>query len=416
MAVSARTRLASVFAGLLAAAALMLPAAAQDSGDVFAVTGVSVDATGETATQARDAALAEGQIKASDRLLRRFTLHEDWQALPQVDAAMAERLVAGVGVANERSSATRYLADMTVRFRPQPVKDLLRNSGVRFTATQAAPSLLLPVLDTPGVRVLFDDPNPWRNAWEQVNVTNSLVPLLLPLGDLEDFSAINAGDAINADWEGLRQIAEKYGVNQVIVAHAQAPEGSNLKVNLIRVTPGSREVIERSYQGETLEAAAKTAAQGIQDSLVSSWKAENAVAFGLSQNLRASVEFASLSEWLAIRDRLNATPIVEGVDINAVSPTGAQVSVRVAGSTESLAASLAERQVRLVDEGGYWTMTMASAPMAPAPANTLPDFETDPTADTPPAPTTEPTSAGGMPADEATADRLTRQQGGAGAP
>ncbi len=416
MAVSARTRLASVFAGLLAAATLALPASGQESGDVFAVTGVSVDATGETATQARDAALADGQIKASNRLLRRFTLYEDWQALPQVDAAMAERLVAGVGVANERSSATRYLADMTVRFRPQPVKDLLRSSGVRFTATQAAPSLLLPVLDTPGVRVLFDDPNPWRNAWEQVNVTNSLVPLILPLGDLEDFSAINAGDAIAADWEGLRQIAEKYGVNQVIVAHAQAPEGSNLKVNLIRVTPGSREVIERSYQGETLEAASKTAAQGIQDSLVSSWKAENAVAFGLSQNLRASVEFASLSEWLAIRDRLNATPIVDGVDINAISPTGAQVSVKVAGSTESLAASLAERQVRLVDEGGYWTLTMAAAPMAPAPANTLPDFETDPTADPAPAPTAEPTDAGGLPADEATADRLTRQQGGAGAP
>lgn len=392
------------------------PALAQQSGDLYVVTGVPVDATGASAAEARDIALAQGPAKAAGEMLRRLTLYGDWPMLPEVDPATAETLVSGVGVSNERSSDTRYLADMTVRFQPAAVRGFLRSAGVRFTDNQAAPALVLPVLDTPGVRVLFDDPNPWRAAWDALDLGNSLVPLVMPLGDLQDLSAIDASSALTAEWADVEPLATRYGVDQVLVAHAVGGAGAGLDVALRRITPGGIDTIARSYDGATVEEAVTVAAEGIRDALIASWKAENAVTFGLEQTVPASVEFASLSEWLAIRERLAAASIVQDVDVIAVSPTGAQIEMRVAGPVESLASSLGQRQLRFVQEDEYWTLTIGAA-ARPAP---LLDSGSEPGGigfpDAGMAPAPAPTSPAALPEDEATADRLTRQQQRAPAP
>jgi len=389
---------------------------AQASSDVYTVTGVSIDATGADPAQAREAALTQGRIKAADEVLRRFTLYADWPRLPALTAEDGDLLVTGIGVSNERVSGTRYLGDVTARLNPQQVRQFLRRSGVRFTENQAAPSLLLPVLDTPGVRVLFDEPNPWRAAWETIGLSNSLVPIRLALGDLEDFSAIDAGSAIGADWSVVEPIATRYGVKQVLVAHARGGEGSKLEVTLHRITPGGVDETRRTFEGATIEEASAAGAEGLRNSLIASWKTQNAVAFGLEQTVAASVEFTSLAEWAAIRQRLNSASIVQKVDVVAVSPRGAQVNLRVSGPMPALAANLAQRQLRLLDEGGYWTLAFASTAAAPGPIlNDAADAVAPSTVATPTR-TAPPASPGGLPEDEAIADRLTRQNAGSPAP
>ena len=397
------------------AAALAGSAWAQASSDVYTVTGVAVDATGADAAQAREAALSQGRIKAADEVLRRFTLYADWPRLPALTATDGELLVTGIGVANERVSGTRYLGDVTARLNPQQVRRFLRQSGVRFTENQAAPSLLLPVLDTPGVRVLFDEPNPWRAAWETIGLSNSLVPIRLALGDLEDFSAIDAGSAIGADWAVVEPIARRYGVEQVLVAHAKGGDGPTLDVTLYRITPSSVDETRRSFEGATIEEASRAGAEGLRNSMIASWKTQNAVAFGREQTVATSVEFRSLAEWAAIRQRLSAASIVQQVEVVAVSPRGAQINLRVSGPMPALASNLAQRQLRLVDEGGYWMLAFASSATAPGP---ILNGSGDAVAPAPVAsPTsTAPASSGSLPEDEAIADRLTRQNSGSTAP
>lgn len=370
------------------------PAAARTVGDVYVVADVPVDASGTSATEAREIALAEGRVAAAQILLRRLTVRADWPRLPALDAAAAEAMVAGLGIANERSSATRYLADLTVRFRPGPVRAFLRNAGVRFTDNQAAPALLLPVLDTPGMRVLFDEPNPWRAAWNSLDLANTLVPLIMPLGDLEDISAITGAQALSAaqsgDWQAVAGLAARYGTEQVLVAHAVWQDGAGLDVTLTRLTPAGRDATTRRFEAASLEEAVATAAADLQAALIAAWKAENAVAFGLEQTLPVSVEFASLAEWQRIRKALGETSIVQQVDIVAVSPRGAQVALRVAGPVETVAASLAQRRLRLEEADGYWMLALGTAPV------TAPLLETPALAE--------------EPADEALADRLMRGQ------
>jgi len=339
---------------------------AQSSSDVYTVTGVSVDATGPDAAQARAIALAQARLKAADQGARRLTLDADWPQLPPFDEASAERLVIGIGVENERASGTRYLADVTVRLDPVGMRALLQQAGVRYTDTQAAPSLLLPVADVDGGRVLFEDPNPWRAAWEGVDTSNALVPLVLPLGDLQDLAAIDAATALNADWPSVAAIAARYRVQQVTVAHARLRDGAHLDVTLYDVTASGTTSTTTSFAAATLEGASAKAAQDTYAALSANWKIQNAATFGLEQTVPASVRFGSLAEWQAIRTRLIATGTVQSVDVVAVSPTGAQVNLRVAGSMPLLVANLGQRQVALTDEGGEWTIMLAGAGDAPA--------------------------------------------------
>ncbi len=110
---------------LAAALVLALPcggAAAQESG--FVVRGVAAEATAETATAARERAIAGGLRSAWSTLLAREA-PGDQARLAAISAAELERLVESYEVGDERVGATRYAATLTVLFRPEPVRALL---------------------------------------------------------------------------------------------------------------------------------------------------------------------------------------------------------------------------------------------------------------------------------------------------
>ncbi|MCU0986309.1 MAG: hypothetical protein MUC89_15460 [Acetobacteraceae bacterium] len=111
----------------LLAAALVLAApwgqaAAQESG--FVVRGVAAEATAETATAARERAIAGGLRSAWATLLAREA-PADQARLGAISAQDLERLIESYEVENERVGSTRYAATLTVLFRPEPVRALL---------------------------------------------------------------------------------------------------------------------------------------------------------------------------------------------------------------------------------------------------------------------------------------------------
>ena len=111
---------------VLFAAALLLavPAAAQDS--LYTVSGIHVDASGTSSTEALNAAIAQGRGKAFQILYRRLTRQADWTRQPALDSAALLRISRGYTIANERRSTTRYVADVTYMFNPDAVVRTLR--------------------------------------------------------------------------------------------------------------------------------------------------------------------------------------------------------------------------------------------------------------------------------------------------
>ncbi len=155
-------------------------------GDVFTVTPVPVDVTAGNAAAARDQAVGEGEQQAFQLLLARLTLAADRGRLPKASVAQLNELVQGFEVAHERRSGVRYLADFAVHFRAEAIRQLLRKAGIGFAETMSKPLVILAVLHDGERTVLWDDPNPWRDAWANIKPPLGLVPLVRPVGELGD--------------------------------------------------------------------------------------------------------------------------------------------------------------------------------------------------------------------------------------
>ena len=340
---------------VLAAAALFAISAAR-AGDIYTARNVAVDATAESATKARDVAIAKGHQAAWAILFKKLTQQADWARMPQLDEATLNNMIVSFSVADERTSSTRYLADISYKFDPAAVQQAMMASAVQYINAQAKPYLVLPVYDAGAGPVLFGDENPWAQAWAGVNLNDELVPLVVPSGDLEDITAASAADALNADWMKLSVLADRYGVERVIVAQAK-PGGAGLTVKLIVVGSSGRSDDSLTVGGTAEAPPYEKAIAQIAARLADAWKAKMLVAGGATATITAAATFNSLPEWAELRRRITSTPLVKNVGTMGVSTSGATVIITHEGSDDQLISSMAESGLTLSNMAGQWTIS-----------------------------------------------------------
>ena len=365
----------ALLAGALLLLFLGVPAGrAQPAGrelDFFSVIAIPVDASAETASAAKGPALAEGQRKALRILLQRMTLRADQDKLPRVDENMLNGLVRGIELADERTSATRYLARLTVRFNADGVRRLLRSARIPFTESLSRPVVVVPVFEQDdGSRVLWEaDSNPWRQAWADREIGDALVPILLPRSDVIDAGAVDARTAIAGDEARLAKFAQRYGTTDSLVALA-ALQGDSDRPTAIQVTV-QRHGGGAIYLAETFSVAASATATGatlmaqavkeVAARLDDGWKQNTVIRFDAENSLSATVRFASLGDWIALRDRVGQVAGMQRVDVATMTNHDAQVVLHYFGNPQQLATVLAQRDLQLAEVGGFWTLNLASA-------------------------------------------------------
>ena len=357
------TRLSILFGLLLFAASQH---AATASGDVYAVENVAVDQTAETAAAARDVALAGGQQRALRRLLERLTLAADHQRLPNVAKNAIAELVKGIEVSKEKTSPTRYIATLGVTFKKGRIRSLLRGHGVSFSETRAKPLLLLPVFRAAGAVRLWQDPNPWRDAWSNLTVSSDApVPVVVPAGELADVAAISATQALAGDKRRLDVIADRYGVGDTLVAFAEldvdlATRAKRLQVSLRHHGPTGTNLIVQSFSSagqETESALITRAITGIAGGIQERWKEDTLIRFDEERSLSASVPLRGLRDWIVVRKRLADNSLVQRIDLTSLSVASARVVLHYWGDIERLAIALAQGNLKLEkDINGFWTV------------------------------------------------------------
>src|SRR5262245_31829198 len=183
------------------AAALFLacPALAQDN-SLYTVSGVHVDATGASSTEALNAAIAQGRAKAWQTLYRRLTRQVDWPRQPALEGAELVRLGRGYNIANERRSTTRYVADVTYLFNPASVARTLRAAQIAFSQTQAKRILVIPMSPTVSHGA-------WAQALTAPAFKESAVPFTLLAA--EDDAGLASLNFDTATWNDVSAVAAK---------------------------------------------------------------------------------------------------------------------------------------------------------------------------------------------------------------
>ncbi|HZB90158.1 MAG TPA: DUF2066 domain-containing protein, partial [Stellaceae bacterium] len=342
--------------------------------DVFTVSPVPVDVTAASAAAARDQAIVEGENAAFDMLMQRLTFAEDRSKLPKVDQNALNELVQGFEVANERRSPVRYLADLTVHFRADAVRQFLRQAGIRFAETVSKPLVVLPVMHDGDRLALWDDPNPWRDAWNNATLVSGLVPLVRPLDDLGDVQAIDGPAAVKGDDDRLQAIAHRYGDDDVLVTQATLKTDTtphSVDVSSTRYSPGLPGT-EQTWVSTTAanpgESDADLLGRAVSVTMAQveeAWKAANMLDFSQSGTLTARVPATSLQDWVSVRDRLAAIPAVRSSRLVSLDRAEAWVEIRYVGDAAQLRTALAQRDLELSGNDPDWVLQPLSASAAP---------------------------------------------------
>lgn len=357
-------RTAQVLAFLIPAL-LCLPAsgqsAAQPAAEAFSVRGVEVDVTAANVTAAKEQAIEEGQRKAFGMLLERLTVPEDLARLPAVDGV---EYVRDFSIDQERSTAVRYLASLTVRFNPAAVRKLLRDANINYAEPRGRALVVVPVFQpAEGRPVLWDDPNPWRVTWARLG-RGGLVPLTVPLGDLSDVQAVSAEEALMGDPQRMQALSEAYrGADVLVVAAGVQPGGHGIDVVVHGSANAPKPFDSVTYfmaGDETMDQMLARAARDIQRAIDTAYKQPNLLQFDRAASLSALVPLGGMDDWLKVREALGRVPQVRGWDLLSLSKAEAAVVLHIVGDQEQVRGALARQGLVLDWTDGYWTMRVAS--------------------------------------------------------
>ena len=352
--------------GLVFLSFLALPALPSQAGSVFEVAKIKVDASAASTTQARAQALRQGQQQALAIALRRLVKQEEWDLLPDVTGVAFENLVEGFRVSNEKTGPGRYLATLSVQFKPEPLRSFLRDFGVAVTEAQSRPALLLPVLeDLQGLQAWGE--HWWQQGWTNYDIENNPAPLLLPLGDLEDTLLANAEDILIGDPTKLQALNARYGTDTVIVAHALADVDGQLGVTAYIFSAMDSDVIVKTYRlGGPHEAMGDMAIADITSVLAERWKSIASVASDDRQVLQVRAAYRDLAGWTSMLELVNEADFVRSVTIVELTGDYAYLDMSYVGTIEQLAANLDQRGLSLLqgtDES--WGLVVAGQGVTP---------------------------------------------------
>jgi len=340
-------RILALLAVLGAGLFLAAPARAQES--LYSVSGVHVDATAASSSEALNAAMAQGRSKAFQILFRRLTRQSDWARQPALDLPSLLRLSRGYTVANERRSTTRYVADVTYIFNPDAVARLLRASGIAYSQGQAKRILVIPMSPNVGH-------GPWAAALAAPAFHDSLVPFTI-LG-AEDDGALTALNFDGATWNDVAMVAAKNHVAEVALVQAVYGNGK-VTVNIRRLGANeapaktSLDVPMLQTLGTTYPAAAQAAVRAMEDL----WKSRSAVDYSQRGRMTVDVRIASLQQWGDIQAQLAQIGTITNVTVTAMDINYARLSVSYVGGLDQLRESLAAAGLALNGRGqGPWML------------------------------------------------------------
>jgi hypothetical protein len=211
--------------------------AAVDSSRDFEVANISVDTTGKTADDARQAGWREAQRKAWLELSRR--LGTGGGSLPD---GTLDSIVSAIVVGNEQIGPTRYVAKLGVLFDRDRASSILGISGY---ATRSPPFVVIPVIWSGGAGTVFEQRTAWQEAWARFRSSGSEIDYIRPPGNGPDPLLLNAGQTQRPGRGWWRTVLDLYGGSDVlipvvrlartwpggpVVAHFEARQGPDNRV------------------------------------------------------------------------------------------------------------------------------------------------------------------------------------------
>lgn len=172
------------------------------------VSGITVEATGKTADEARLAGWRMAQRKA-------------WEQLggPAIPDGQLDSMVAAVVIEREQIGPRRYLATLGVIFDRTRAGQFI--GGGPAAIAHSAPMLVIPVLHSGGTAQVYEVRGPWQRAWAEFRAGASAIDYVRPSGAGGDSLLFTAGQPSRRSRLWWRALLDQYGAADVLIPVAR---------------------------------------------------------------------------------------------------------------------------------------------------------------------------------------------------
>jgi len=361
------SRLAVVLA---VAFASLMPAAAAPADPTYTVSGIHVDASGESANVAEHLAIEQGRARAWDILYRRIAKAADLPKQPKLDVDGLRRLMRGFSVANERRSTTRYVAEVTYIFSPEAVSRVMAGVSSSYRVlTNVKRILLIPMSPT------FDRESPWTSAFSSPRFAGSMVPFVVPTGDAPDVKALSNLKFDATNWPDVQIVAARIHATEAVLALAIPLTQGGTSINdkmtgrvqvWLRRIGATEMPMKTSVDVPLIKNPAQTyplAADAAVHAIEVMFQQRPPVEFGPRATLTADVHIDSLQQWAGMQNSFGLIANVVAVQIVAVDIGIVRINLTYQGTTDQLHDALVPVGIALTkSDDNAWTMVYAPPP------------------------------------------------------
>ncbi len=179
----------------------------------YVQSNILVAGEGQNVLEAQTNAISDGQKQAFLMLIEKISPTVDITQFEGLDVAP---FVQDVSLSDEKVSATTYKGNLSVRFKAEPIYDLLSIQNEPFLTSLPEPMLLVPVFEHNGIDVVFSKENPILDYFYQSKDYNKFFQInIVPNDDqkLQEASKVWQTGLI----EKQKSFLNEYEVSKVLV-------------------------------------------------------------------------------------------------------------------------------------------------------------------------------------------------------
>lgn len=330
---------------------------------LFIVEDIEVDVTAGSSHQAKQEAFGEAQTQAFNTVVKRMLTEEELFQLPEADLTTISSLIKDFEITDEKLSRVRYIGKYTIRFKEKAMRRYFRDQGFGFSDVRSQPILILPLFRRGENTILWSYDNEWLRAWNRRGDLTGLVPIAVPIGDLDDVRDIGDDDALAYSEDGMGRMLKRYQAGEAAIAIAVPDSGfelfgdynptssRGLTIQIYRTDRSTpefvQEVIVPSEGGQSRSEVFDAAVESVYKALQRDWKSKTRVASDESNQILARVPIKSLKEWADTQKAIKSVTAINELVVKSLSPKEALVDIKFRGSHARLKSVMRQFNITL---------------------------------------------------------------------
>ncbi len=344
---------------------LVLFVALGSRAESFSIHHIPIHAEDEAgATKAREKALAEGQRQAFDVLMDQIVVSRDREEAKEIEEGQLLNFIQDVSLDHEKTSSTKYMGVLSVRFVPERIEKFLKDKNISFMRRLPPRFLLVPIVEN--TENIFEN-NPFYDRLKENPPVSSLYVFSQPLGDAEDLLSITFENMVSQN-KKMTDILSKYDSDQILLV-ALRSDGEKFLMTTQTYPPSDDMIFSVVSEGRYFPSPAEMDDMMTQliFKMEEKWKLRYFSSSEMPSVFSFSVPVSSLQEWTQMEKKLKKLSFIEKTDVFSFKKNKVSIRLFFKGSEEELREKLRQK--------GYTVLQTGSEVLLISSRTTMPSLE-----------------------------------------